>query len=119
MDAIWDRDGRQVGWWDRDSGAIFDAAGQRHVGYASNSGLYSQQGQPKGGFGDGYFKDEQGYPVAFIDGAAGGPSLPYTGAAPYVGSTPYVGGAPYLQGSGWSPPTQMSWSPKSLVDLLV
>src|SRR3954469_8660665 len=113
MDAIWDRNGQHVGWWDRSSGALFDSQGQKHIGFAANGGVYSVSGQHKGLFDDGFFKDDQGNPVAFVEGATGGPSLPPTGMAPYVGSTPYVGGAPYLQNPSWSPPTTWNWSGSS------
>lgn len=116
MEAIWDKDGSHTGWWDRDSGAIFDSEAQRHLGFASQGGVYKADGGSCGHLIDGFFVDAEGKPVAFVEGATGGPSLPWTGGAPYVSSTPYVN-PPYLSSPGWAPPLNSSWSDMNFTSL--
>ena len=78
MLPIRDRTGKTCGWLN--DSLLHDLTG-RHVGYVVNHGhvfTYAYVGH----LDDGYFCDEAGDAVAWLDGAAGGPLLPVALPAP-------------------------------------
>lgn len=118
MDAIWDRDGHHVGWIDPANGAMWDPDAQRNIGFVTNSGVYTATGEARGAFTDGFLRNAQGDPVAFVKEATGGPQLPFVGGAPYAPTPPYVQVPSYFPPPGWTPSGSMSWSTSSLDQLV-
>lgn len=73
MTPVYDQQGICVAWLDDRS--ILDSSG-RHRALIENTAVYGYDGKYLGTFEDGYFRDRQGYAVAFVEGAAGGPLTP-------------------------------------------
>lgn len=73
MEAIFDRDGRAVGWRRRD--AVFDARGRARA-FIRTRALFTYGGRYLGPVEDGCYRDVRGDVVAFEEGATGGPLPP-------------------------------------------
>jgi hypothetical protein len=74
MKSIFDRKGNPIAWLDGQF--AFNLSGQQLNQYRDYESLLSLQGKYLGYFGTGFFRDRQGYPVAFVRGAHVGPELP-------------------------------------------
>jgi hypothetical protein len=73
MNPIFNREGSVVGWLEGD--AVIDRDGRRRA-FVSNDGLYDNESHYLGRTHNGFFWDQNGKAIAFIEGAKGGPLLP-------------------------------------------
>jgi hypothetical protein len=74
MKPIFDRKGTPMAWLDGQF--AFDINGQQLNLYRDYESVLSLQGRYLGFFSNGFFRDQKGYPVAFVKGAGVGPELP-------------------------------------------
>jgi hypothetical protein len=79
MLAIFDRHGKTAARLDDD--VIVDRA-NRCRAFVHEERVISYRGTDLGQFADGFFWDNSGYAVAFIEGARGGPAAPITEITP-------------------------------------
>ena len=73
MEPVFNRRGVTVAWAVQD--CIVDGSG-KHVAMIHNGAVFDYSGSYLGSFDKGYFRDQDGYAVAFVRSAAGGPSAP-------------------------------------------
>lgn len=73
MEAIFDRNGKTIGWLNDD--VIYDRH-NRYRAFVSDENIVSYGSQHLGTLDNGIFRDKNGNCVAFMDGASGGPPLP-------------------------------------------
>lgn len=71
---IYDNLGAAIGWY-LSSGPIYDLSGKR-VAVVLADRIFGVSGKYRGAFLNRYLCDDSGRPVAFTDGATGGPALP-------------------------------------------
>jgi hypothetical protein len=113
MLAIYNPEGKVVGW--RNKKFIYNDD-RKLIAHIAGNGVFAGFNGHIGYFKDGYFVDKNGYPVAFIDGAKGGPtpvspvlpvlSVPSAPPVPPVPPTPPLLTAMPAMSSSWSP---QSW----------
>jgi len=76
LEAVYDRRGSAVAWFEGEDGDIFDRAGHP-LGFVDGGEYYAYRGgRHIGEFNAGIFWDRRGRAVAFLEGATGGPLLP-------------------------------------------
>ena len=79
MLPVCDSRGSVVAWLD--SGRILDLRGAFHA-FIHAGAVFTYSGGYLGTFTSGFFRDKQGHPVAFVEGAMNGPHLPVAGFPP-------------------------------------
>jgi hypothetical protein len=79
MLPVCDRRGAVVAWLD--SARIVDLGGAFRA-FVQGGAVFAYSGAYLGTFDSGFFRDKQGHPVAFIEGATNGPVLPVAAHRP-------------------------------------
>jgi len=80
MEPIYDQYGRCVGWLD-DEESVIDPLG-RHLAFVDEGAVFTYEGKYLGTFDEGYFRDDNGDAVAFIESAERGPLTPLPNLPP-------------------------------------
>jgi hypothetical protein len=80
MKPIFDRKGDVIAWLDGQF--AFNMQGRQLSLYRDYESIVSLHGKYLGFFKSGFFRDKQGYAVAFVKGASVGPELPVLQMAP-------------------------------------
>jgi hypothetical protein len=115
MHAIFDRNGRTVGWLDDET--IRDRQ-MRHRAFIEGDGVFSFGGSHRGSFADGYFRDKRGDAIAFVQSATGGPMTPIPEIPPIPAIPPIAPIPPLPPIPPIAPIGSFSWSRMSWDDFL-
>lgn len=109
MEAIFDSEGKTVAW--RSKETVFDLDGTPRA-YFRGGILSTYTGDFLGRYEDGFYRDDQGRPVAFQVDATGGPILPTPQPLP-IAPVPVYPAAPQQTATPPPPPRMraMRWSP--------
>jgi hypothetical protein len=116
MKSIFDRNGAPIAWLEGQF--AFSLSGKQLNLYRDFESILTLQGKYLGYFSNGFFRDQEGYPVAFVKGAHVGPELPVLQVPPLPPALeiPVFPMLPVL------PPypavAQLTWSKLSWVDYL-
>lgn len=79
MIPIFDKSGKPVSWIK--NGVIFDLSGEAQA-FILEEHIFTYTRKYVGTLNQGYFRDQRGHAIAFIQGATGGPALPIPATLP-------------------------------------
>jgi hypothetical protein len=114
MDALHDKSGNVVAWYDRPNGDIVDLSGN-HIAFVDEDSVYNYSGAHIGWWQSDHVRDSQGSVSVFTKNATGlgiyAPYLSYEPYQPYKAFRPF---RPFKSFKPFKPYLNGSWSSKNI-----
>ena len=107
MEPIFDSSGQVVGWIS--DGSLVNRSND-HVAFLHEGAVFSYQRGHLGTFDQGFFRDQNGHAVAFVEGAHGGPVKPIQSVPPVPAVPPVPPVQPVAPVAPIPPNPSLSWS---------
>jgi hypothetical protein len=108
MKAIFDKQGKSIAWLD--NCYIYNLTGHQIMVFVECDCVFTYKGKCLGLFTSGFFRDSDGYAVAFIKGASVGPMLPNLELPPLPPFPQATIFPPLVSLPPWLPADRMEWS---------
>jgi hypothetical protein len=114
MDALFDRSGNVVAWYDRPHGDILDLTGS-HIAFVDGDSVYNYSGSHIGWWQSDHIRDSSGSVSTFTKNASGlGVYRPYLAYEPYQPYKAFRPFRPFKSFKPFKPYLSSSWSSQNL-----